>query len=209
MDKLQQVTYGPETDNPFLFIDYIELGPVWEWLKRFFGESVDYGFFGSGIKFLITVLALFFLTLLAYCAVRLLEIRKKEHEHLRHEIAEYAHHHKAKEEAQAAAPSANPRWLKVLEYTFSETPSDWKLAIIEADSLLDDLLDTLGFRGESLGEKLRSADQERFPMLTRAWEVHTIRNNIAHEGSTFEISHVEAKRVVAVYEQIFRNYGFI
>ena len=58
-------------------------------------------------------------------------------------------------------------------------------------------------------EKLKMANQDNFPSLTNAWEVHTIRNKIAHEGLSFELSQHEAKRIIALYEQIFRQYGFI
>lgn len=156
-------------------------------------------------------LSLFFLTLMAYCAIRLIEIRIKEHKHLKHEIEEYAHHQaeKAKQKEKEGAVSKNERWIKTLNYLFSEHPNDWKLAVIEADTMLEALLSDLGFKGESLGDKLKSATQEKFRDLTLAWEVHNIRNRIAHEGASFELSHREAKRVIAIYEQIFHNFGFI
>ena len=75
--------------------------------------------------------------------------------------------------------------------------------------MLDSLMTQLGFKGESLGEKLKSADRDKFRSLTSAWEVHTLRNRIAHEGLSFTISHYEAKRVIALYEQIFREFGYI
>ena len=103
----------------------------------------------------------------------------------------------------------NKRWSVVLQYLFSENEGDWKLGVIEADSMLEELMTQLGFKGENLGEKLKGADQEKFRNLTAAWEVHTIRNKIAHEGSDFILSQREAKRVIALYEQIFRGYGFI
>ncbi|HEV7702086.1 MAG TPA: hypothetical protein VGO63_01425 [Candidatus Paceibacterota bacterium] len=161
--------------------------------------------------FILFILTTFFICLMAYCAVRMFEIRKKEHKHLEEEIAEYAHHRAERERAAQASGdvSDNPRWMKTLTYLLSSSSSDWKLAIIEADAMLDELMDQLGFRGETLGEKLKSADQEKFRNLTIAWEVHVIRNRIAHEGLAYEISQYEAKRVIALYEQIFRGYGFI
>jgi hypothetical protein len=96
-----------------------------------------------------------------------------------------------------------------LQYLFSANEGDWKLAIIEADSMLEELMEQLGFKGENLGEKLKSADQEKFKNLSVAWEVHIVRNRIAHEGSEFQLSQHEAKRVIALYESIFRDYGFI
>lgn len=162
-------------------------------------------------KTLLFFLGIFFLTIIFYSIIRLFEIRKKEHAHLHHEIEEYAHNKAEYEKRlkEEVGGSKNPRWSKTLNYLFSQHSSDWKLAIIEADAILEDLLEERGFIGENLGDKLKSANQENFPQLTKAWEVHTIRNKIAHEGLAFELSHHEAKRIIALYEEIFHTYGFI
>lgn len=156
-------------------------------------------------------LGIFFLTIISYTAIRMFEIRKKERKHLEHEIKEYAHRQaeKEKKSKEVEAVSKNPRWIKTLSYLFSQHASDWKLAVIEADSMLEDLMEQMGFKGENLGDKLKSADQSKFRSLPSAWEVHTIRNRIAHEGVAFELTQREAKRVIALYEQIFREYGYI
>ena len=160
---------------------------------------------------ILVFLSLFFLAIISYTSIRLFEIRKKEHAHLKHEIAEYAHHKAEKEKKlkQQEEISRNPQWIKTLDYLFSQHGSDWKLAVIEADSILEELMSQLGFKGETLGDKLKGANQENFHSLSSAWEIHTIRNRIAHEGISFELSQHEAKRVIALYEQIFREYGFI
>ncbi|MFA6257383.1 MAG: hypothetical protein WC646_03735 [Candidatus Paceibacterota bacterium] len=162
-------------------------------------------------KSFLFIMAMFFLTVICYVVVRMIEIRRKEHKHLHHEIIEYAKN-KAEQEKrlrEEVGGSKNPRWSKTLNYIFSQHSSDWKLAIIEADSILENLLKDLGFQGETLGDRLKSANQETFRDLSSAWEVHTIRNRIAHEGLAFELSHHEAKRVIALYEQIFHAYGYI
>jgi len=162
-------------------------------------------------KTFLSFLATFFLIVISYTIVRLLEIRKKEHEHLRYEIAKYTHNKIEYEKRlhEQAGGSKNEHWGKVLGYLFSQHGSDWKLAIIEADSMLDGLMDQLGFKGETLGEKLKSANQDNFPELTIAWEVHTVRNRIAHEGLAFELSQHEAKKIITLYEEIFHPYGYI
>lgn len=162
-------------------------------------------------KGLLAFLAIFFLIIICYTIVRMFEIRAKEHAHLHHEIHEYAHNQaeQAKRLHEEVGGSKNERWGKTLNYLFSQHGSDWKLAIIEADSMLEDLLAQMGFKGETLGDKLKSATQETFPQLTMAWEVHTVRNRIAHEGLAFELSQHEAKRIIAEYEEIFYAYGYI
>jgi hypothetical protein len=171
-------------------------------------------FSADGVNTLHSILfffCLFFVTVIMYCFVRLLEIRKKEHEHEHHEILEYAHHQaeKEKKKEESIENLRNPRWAQVLQYVFSASEGDWKLAVIEADTMLDSLLDQLGFKGDTMADKLKSATIDKFRGLPLAWEVHTIRNRIAHEGSNFVLPMHEAKRVIAIYEQIFRDYGFI
>ena len=178
------------------------------------GKFIDFVFTRQNIGLVKTILfifAMFFVTIICYVVVRMIEIRRKEHKHLHHEIKEYAKN-KAEQEKrlrEEVGGSKNPRWSKTLNYIFSQHSSNWKLAIIEADSILENLLKDLGFQGETLGDRLKSANQETFPQLTTAWEVHTIRNRIAHEGLAFELSHHEAKRIIALYEQIFHAYGYI
>jgi hypothetical protein len=165
----------------------------------------------SVYRTLLFFLGLFFLTVISYSSIRLMEIRAKERRHLQHEITEYAHYQAEREKKamEGEEVSKNERWIKTLSYLFSQHAGDWKLAIIEADSMLEDLIGQLGFAGENLGDKLKSATQESFKRLSSAWEAHTVRNKIAHEGASFELSQHEAKRVIALYEQIFREYGYI
>ncbi|HEY4503041.1 MAG TPA: hypothetical protein VJC14_01235 [Candidatus Paceibacterota bacterium] len=192
-------------NQKFLDPDYL-----FEYMVRFF----QYIFRKETLTDLNTLLvffALFFMTLTFYCIVRLFEIRAKEHKHLHHEIEEYAHHQAEREKKQREGESVshNEHWVRVLDYVFSPNAADWKLAVIEADNMLEALLSQLGFEGESLGDRLKAASQEEFRNLAIAWEVHTVRNRIAHEGSNFPLSQHEAKRVVALYEGIFRQYGYI
>jgi hypothetical protein len=171
--------------------------------------------FGSNtltiIHNILSLFAIFFLSIIAYTAVRMLEIRKREHEHLHHEIEEYAHHQHEKEKVKWSneAISQNQDWINVLLHIREHNESEWKQAVLEADVMLEKLMDQLGFFGQDLGERLRNADKQKFRNLAIAWEVHTIRNRIAHEGSAFTLSHHEANRVIALYEQIFREFGFI
>lgn len=210
-------TSNPYTDGTFLSSKYFNPDYLFAHLVDFCRHAFDF-IFGTGtatggitMRNILAFFVIFFITVIAYCCVRMLEIRAKEHKHLRHEIAEYAHHYAEREhkKMEGDSISKNEHWVKVLQYTFSQNEGDWKLAIIEADLMLEALMDQLGFKGETLGEKLKSADQERFRPLTNAWEVHTVRNRIAHEGSNFVISQHEAKRVIALYEQIFREFGYI
>lgn len=211
-----ETTNNSITEGTFLSSQYFNPAYLFDKGYTFFSDLFS---FSVSVKddainiyyFIVFALATFFLFIIFYCIIRLFEIRKKEHEHVHHEIAEYAHHMAERERKAKAGEngSTNPRWMATLHYLFSSNAGDWKLAIIEADAMLEALMEQLGFRGETLGEKLKTADQGNFRNLTTAWEVHTIRNRIAHEGLSFEFSQHEAKRVIALYERIFREYGYI
>jgi len=163
------------------------------------------------IKALLSVFSIFCITVMVYTAVRMFEIRKKEHDHLHEEIAEYAHKmaEKEKERKKKEQISTNPDWINVINHLSSSNQEEWKLAIVDADVMLLKLLTQLGFQGEGIGEKLKSADPERFKSLSIAWEAHSVRNKIVHEGPRFVLSSREVNRVISLYEQIFQEFGFI
>jgi len=101
----------------------------------------------------------------------------------------------------------NPRWKQVLAHIGSDNPSDWRLAILEADIVLEETLDRAGYVGETLGDKLKNAENRPFNSLNAAWEAHKIRNAIAHQGQGFELNQREAARVVGLFEGVFREFG--
>ena len=111
--------------------------------------------------------------------------------------------------ATEEAYMANTKWEGVVKHINSASPSDWKLAIIEADIMLDDLLKASGYHGDSLGEMLKAVEKSDFLTIESAWEAHKVRNQIAHQGESFLINEREAKRVIALYEGVFREFKII
>ncbi len=103
----------------------------------------------------------------------------------------------------------NIRWERVVEHINSPNPNDWKFAILEADIILDDLLNTMGYKGETMADKLKTIEKSDFLTLDAAWEAHKIRNQIAHEGADFLVTEREARRVVSLFEAVFKEFHFI
>lgn len=101
------------------------------------------------------------------------------------------------------------RWAAVQENVGSSSEGDWRLAILEADILLDDMLKDLGAFGDTLGERLKSTTPHTLPSIQKAWEAHLVRNKIAHDGANFALSQHEARRVVALFEAVLREGGFL
>ena len=197
--------------NPtYLNLEYI-FNKILDFFRSIFGFGSDSG--GYSISFfqvLVFLAAIFFMFIISYCFIRILEIREEEKKRLNHQIEEYAHHQAEKEKVSDPAGNfRNERWEHVLQYLASPSESDWKLAILEADSMLEDLTDQLELEGENLGDRLKAADVAKFKTLDNAWEAHLVRNRIAHDGSQFEITQHEANRIITLYENVFREFGHI
>lgn len=105
--------------------------------------------------------------------------------------------------------SKNERWDHVKMLTQSYSQNDWRQAIIEADIILEDLLDKMGYQGFGVGEKLKNVEPSDFNTLNDAWEAHKARNIIAHRGSDFSLSRDEVDRIMKLYENVFREFYFI
>jgi hypothetical protein len=103
----------------------------------------------------------------------------------------------------------NPQWEKILKNIESVNESDWRLAILEADIMLDTLLNNMGLPGDTMGDKLKAVEKSDFMTVDDAWEAHKIRNQIVHEGVNFMLSLHEAKRVIALYKNVFEEFRII
>lgn len=103
----------------------------------------------------------------------------------------------------------NARWEKILGYTNSGNPSDWRMAVIEADAMLEEVLRATGYEGESVGDMLKNVDKNEFSTIDDAWEAHKVRNCIAHSGEGFQLNERETKRVIALFEKVFTEFRII
>lgn len=102
------------------------------------------------------------------------------------------------------------QWQVVLNHVNSESPAEWKLGILEADNMLDSILESEGYRGESLGEKLKSMEPADLRSYQDAWDAHKVRNEIAHEGAaTMDFSKKMARDTILRYEKVFKELGYI
>lgn len=127
------------------------------------------------------------------------------HETRRQEVSKFATMHAD----HAEEKRDHSRWAHVVELVSSPHENDWRQAIIEADIMLDDLLSQLGYPGDSVGEKLKAVDPNRFHTLQNAWDAHKVRNEIAHSGSAYQLDEHIAHRTVRLYESVMREHGEI
>ena len=92
---------------------------------------------------------------------------------------------------------------EVLDYAKEDNPVFWKIAIIEADSILEAVLYDRGYSGKNMADRLKSAN---FKTINEAWNAHKIRNKIAHNDPS-GISKRQIKESIQCYIAVFREFG--
>lgn len=197
LDAQPLVNVGPPDID---FISY--LGRVYDhvvtWFPSIFSgsKSVLGALIGISLP-----LSLFFLIVIIYCVEQLKYIRHKE---------KLIYDTKTEPAYQETTgdPALAHRWENVTRHIDSPNQNDWKQAIIECDMILDDILTSMGYRGESIGEKLKRVATGDMKSLNEAWEAHKVRNRIAHEAG-YTIGHHEAKATIANYRKVFEEFYYI
>ena len=149
-------------------------------------------------RVLAVVFSLIFLIGMGFFSSKLLDLRREEREAIFKQEAVF----------ETELAPKNSRWEKVLKEIDSEYPANWNQALIEADKMLEEVVGTLKLPGENLGEKLKQIERSDFLTLDDAWEAHKVRNRIAHEAG-YELGQHEARRVIILYERVFREFDFI
>ncbi len=148
------------------------------------------------------LLSLLFFIGFIYAKIRFDQLSEIEQGQLREAEAMWAH-------VYGGVQKGNNRWDDVSAHVRSENPNDWRLAIIEADIMLEETLDKAGYVGTTIGDKLKTANRESFSTLDDAWEAHKIRNKIAHTGTDFVLTKKLAQETITRYERVFREFGTI
>jgi hypothetical protein len=100
------------------------------------------------------------------------------------------------------------RWSEIRGHLDSPRESEWKIAVLEADKLVDDSLARAGFSGGSFGDRLTNIAPGVLVSLDGLWWAHKIRNRLAHEMDYF-LRYTEAKQAVAYYEQALNELQLI
>ncbi len=178
-------------------IDYL-FGKIYDfglWVYHtLFGISI-----GRGLAIIAGILVVAFLFVIFYSSIRMKEIDHEEKK-------------KKEEKMMAAIPVAAPKhdkWILIKAHMMTQNQAEWRLAIIEADILLDELTFKLGLPGDTMADRLKSVAPADFNTIQAAWEAHKVRNRISHDGSDFELTHAEANRVIRMYEDVFNEFNFI
>ncbi len=99
-------------------------------------------------------------------------------------------------------------WQGIKRHFFAGDEANLKLALLEADKILDEALRLAGFQGETLGDKLKKLSSEELPHIQEVWEAHKLRNRLVHE-TNFKLSRDIAERALTIYEEALKDLGLL
>ncbi|MEA3272171.1 MAG: hypothetical protein U9P90_00715 [Patescibacteria group bacterium] len=98
-------------------------------------------------------------------------------------------------------------WEKIEDLLGRKEDTAWKLAVMEADKLLDHSLKSMAIPGINLGERLKFI-QHKYPKINQVWGAHKIRNRMAHE-SGFRLSNSMAKRAIKDFKNALEELNVL
>lgn len=94
------------------------------------------------------------------------------------------------------------KWHKITDRLEIASESEYKLAVIEAEDMLDDILKKMGYTGKDLDERLKQLNPIILDNIDQVRENHKLRNNIVHDPD-YKLTLDQAKKMIKVYEQAF------
>lgn len=94
------------------------------------------------------------------------------------------------------------RWENILARLAQDNPSQYKVAILEADAFANEILLGIGYEGATMTEKIEGIQEGQLETKEALLAAHRVRNRIVHEAD-FSLSRAETKHVLDAYRRFF------
>lgn len=196
-NDLEYNTYGLDIEGIFRFLYEKVTENDWDTLMSLLG------YWWSVYSIVAILFSLLFIVGFVYAKIKYDELSALEQKALREAEAKWALMHEGGDGAK------NTRWESIQKHIVENSPEAWRIAIIEADIMLDETLREAGYVGQSIGEMLKGANTQSFKTVQDAWDAHKVRNDIAHVGSDFVLTKRTAQETIMHFERVFREFGAI
>lgn len=98
-------------------------------------------------------------------------------------------------------------WLQIERQLIKGEESSYHLVILNADKLLDHALRECGFKGNTMGERMKTA-RDTWSNRDGVWTAHKLRNRIAHEQDV-RVGYDNARQALAAFKQALKDVGAI
>lgn len=100
------------------------------------------------------------------------------------------------------------KWHKITERLKKRQENEYKLAFIQADEMLDNALEKMGYQGTSLGQRLEQIKAETISNIDDVWKAHKIKNNIVHDPN-YKLTLDQVEKALNIYEKAFQELGIL
>ncbi len=177
-----QIKYG--TDLSPLFAQ------AYDAIAKYFQSPEFFNLFGT-VKTVLMILSIIFAAILVVIVIKMRGLIKERIVELKTELAPPGE----------AVSAYDNRWQEIKSHVNSFKESEWKFAVIEADKLVDDVLKSAGFAGESMGERLMLIKPDQLLNLQYLWDAHKLRNLLVHDAN-YQMTHRQAIWAVEAFENV-------
>ena len=97
------------------------------------------------------------------------------------------------------------QWNKVREHLSGHTQADWKIALLEADRIMEYVLEISNFSGSDFRERVERASHERLGRKEDLLKAHFVRNAIIKDPA-YTLDHDTAKNLIDIYESVLKSW---
>ncbi len=180
-----KINYGTDL-SPLLAQSY-------DAIAKYFQSPEFFNLFGT-IKTILMILSIIFAAILVIIIIKMGSLIKEEVTELKEGLMP----------PEEATNAQDNRWQEIKSHVNSFKESEWKFAVIEADKLVDDVLKSAGFAGESMGERLMLIKPDQLLNLQYLWDAHKLRNLLVHDVN-YQITHRQAIWAIEAFESVLRE----
>ena len=99
------------------------------------------------------------------------------------------------------------KWLEIEQNLARDDAASHQLSVLHADKLLDQALKDKGVAGNTMGERMKSAEKV-WKNPNHIWGAHKIRNQLAHETDV-KLNYETALRALTAFKQALKDLGAI
>lgn len=96
------------------------------------------------------------------------------------------------------------KWQKIKKRLEKDNEAEYKLALIEADKILDDILKRMGYGEESLNEKLKHLSSSHVSNLEELLEANEICQNVIRDPD-YRLNREKAGEIISIFEKSFKD----
>jgi hypothetical protein len=97
------------------------------------------------------------------------------------------------------------KWDKIRNLMADQKEHSYKIAIIQADDIIDDLIKRMGYMGENMGDRLAKINPGQIDNIEELKKAHEIKNRIVHEDD-FKLTKEQAEEVIGYYENFLKYH---